>query len=64
MGNPKLILLDEPLITLDADAVNVMMQLIASYYNKGVGFLVTSHQALPLAVPCSSMLIKDKTLHF
>jgi len=64
VGNPKLILLDEPLITLDPDSVNTMAQLIASYYNRGVGFLITSHQALPLAVPCSNILVKDKTLHF
>jgi ABC-2 type transport system ATP-binding protein len=45
-GNPQLILLDEPLIALDVDAVAVLQNTIAAYYAQGVSFIITSHQAL------------------
>jgi len=45
-GNPQLILLDEPLITIDADAVNVICAVIQQHVEKGVSFIITSHQAV------------------
>ncbi len=45
IGDPEWILLDEPLITVDADAVSHICQLInSSHSEKGVSFIITSHQ--------------------
>lgn len=63
LGNPKLILLDEPLITLDIQAVGALQQLIQVYHNNGVSFLITSHQELTFdTLTPTRLLIKDKTL--
>jgi len=63
-GNPSLILLDEPLIALDVAAVEVLQQTIAAYNNKGVSFIITSHQPLESTIVknSASFIIKDKTL--
>ncbi|MCW3463698.1 ABC transporter ATP-binding protein [Chitinophaga nivalis] len=45
-GNPVLILLDEPLITIDTQALEVLYELIRSFRKKGVTFCITSHQPL------------------
>lgn len=45
-GNPVLILLDEPLITIDVQALRVLYELIRTYSAKGVTFCITSHQPL------------------
>lgn len=45
IGKPSLILLDEPLITLDADAVTIVLHLITEKYKtNGSSFLISSHQ--------------------
>ena len=44
LGNPSVIILDEPLITIDKDARHALFRLIETYYNKGVTFLISSHQ--------------------
>lgn len=63
MGRPKLVLLDEPLITLDVQAVANLQQLVAQYLQQGVTFLITSHQEMDnqLNEPVC-LLIKDKTV--
>jgi ABC-2 type transport system ATP-binding protein len=64
-GNPKWILLDEPLITLDAEAVQVILQLIEQTYKSGVSFLLTSHQDVAFPnhnLPLQTLYIKDKTI--
>lgn len=44
LGKPSLILLDEPLITLDADAVAAVSHLITGMYERnGTAFLISSH---------------------
>lgn len=48
IGLPKLILLDEPLITLDVSAVAKLQELIKIYRDRGVGFLITSHQEVEI----------------
>lgn len=65
MGEPQLILLDEPLITLDQQAIETMIQLIEEYRNNGVGFIITSHQPfkLPLAAT-NTLYVKNKSLSF
>ena len=65
IGNAKLILLDEPLVTIDDTTVPVVNKLIHDYHEKmDVTFLLTSHQsfdssAFPIA---HRLLLKDKTV--
>jgi ABC-2 type transport system ATP-binding protein len=63
VGTPQLILLDEPLITLDINAVATLQQLIATYHNDGVTFIITSHQQLHIT-GCSvqELIIDNKTI--
>jgi len=64
-GKPKWILLDEPLITLDTDAVQIILQLIEQAYNQGVSFLLTSHQDVAFpnhTLPLQTLYVKDKTV--
>jgi len=44
MGNPRLVLLDEPLITLDNDAASGILDLIKEHAANGVSVILTSHQ--------------------
>jgi ABC-2 type transport system ATP-binding protein len=46
LGSPKLVLLDEPLITLDVEAVATLQEIIARYAANGVSFILSSHQQL------------------
>lgn len=47
LGAPELIILDEPLITLDESARNILLHLMEERVSKaGVTFLVSSHQVL------------------
>jgi len=64
IGQPKLILLDEPLIALDVAAVDVLQHTIASFSRQGVSFIITSHQPFEgnTVKISQSFLIQDKTL--
>lgn len=44
LGNPKIIILDEPLVTIDTQAVANMYAMIKEYRSRGVSFLLSSHQ--------------------
>jgi ABC-2 type transport system ATP-binding protein len=44
VGNPKLILLDEPLSTLDVDTAAFLTQTIVALHKNGTNFILTSHQ--------------------
>jgi ABC-2 type transport system ATP-binding protein len=47
IGQPELILLDEPLITIDSDSLQVLYSWIVEKHQKeGTSFLLASHQAL------------------
>ena len=51
LGKPDLILLDEPLITLDKKSVETLYQWISESHKKtGVNFLITSHQPLEAGI--------------
>jgi ABC-2 type transport system ATP-binding protein len=60
-GQPKLILLDEPLITLDAAAMEVFLKIMQEHLQNGVSFLISSHQPLDI-YPASLLSISNKTI--
>lgn len=48
-GNPELIILDEPLITLDSASIGMICDMVRELHqNKGVSFLFSSHQDMAL----------------
>lgn len=64
LGNPSVIILDEPLITIDKEARQALFKLIQTYHQHGVTFLISSHQLFQqegLAVT-ESFALKNKTL--
>ncbi len=63
-GNPVLVLLDEPLIALDVEAVEILHSMILQYNQAGVSFLITSHQPLNnrLIPHITHFLLSEKTL--
>ncbi len=65
LGTPDLILLDEPLITLDAQAITTTLLLIEEHFQKGVSFIITSHQDVDFPnhnLPLNVIQIENKTL--
>jgi ABC-2 type transport system ATP-binding protein len=64
-GAPSLILLDEPLITLDQDAIPVLYEWVRRFHiQHGVSFFITSHQlivdgALPVT---AALAIENKKI--
>jgi ABC-2 type transport system ATP-binding protein len=63
MGTTKLILLDEPLITLDTATVENLRTVIREKLNEGVSFLITSHQDIGLSdTPMQTLEVLNKTL--
>jgi ABC-2 type transport system ATP-binding protein len=65
LGNPKLILLDEPLITIDTAALKILYSWISELsQEQGVSFMLSSHQALDAdELPKSeTLLVQDQTL--
>jgi ABC-2 type transport system ATP-binding protein len=44
LGSPKLIMLDEPLITIDDRSVQIVYELVKHYAEQGVNFFLSSHQ--------------------
>jgi ABC-2 type transport system ATP-binding protein len=64
LGKPSVIILDEPLITIDQEARAALFELIKTYHADGVTFLLSSHQAFQqegLNVT-RSFALKNKTL--
>ena len=63
-GQAEVILLDEPLITLDGASTAVVLAWIEEYYRRyNTSFLVTSHQEIPQSLYTSQWLMDKKTLH-
>jgi ABC-2 type transport system ATP-binding protein len=60
VGHPALILLDEPFITLDADAVDFLHQHISEIYSSGVSLCISSHQPLAINEPFRTLHIHDQ----
>ena len=49
LGQPTLILLDEPLVTLDVASTQTVASMINDARQRGVSFLLSSHQAMEIA---------------
>lgn len=64
MGNPDWILLDEPLITIDVAAVELVCQWINDWHaQKGISFLISSHQSFAGGLQFTGKLsVLDKKL--
>jgi ABC-2 type transport system ATP-binding protein len=61
IGQPKYILLDEPLVTIDKDTVPILYELIQEHAAKGLSFIFTSHQAFDIAsLTIQTMEVKDQ----
>lgn len=65
LGRPTCIVLDEPLTTLDADAIPVFCAWIVRQRAQGTSFLLSSHQELaPEALPgLQRLVIESAMLH-
>jgi ABC-2 type transport system ATP-binding protein len=60
IGQPKYILLDEPLVTIDKESVPILYDLVKLYFTKGVNFVFTSHQAFELeGIAVKELEVKD-----
>ncbi len=67
LGRPKLILLDEPLITIDTEALNILYTWITNAHrNDGTMILLTSHQALDgdIIPEAIELLVENQTVQF
>ncbi|MEO6685443.1 MAG: ATP-binding cassette domain-containing protein [Dyadobacter sp.] len=67
IGHPKLVLLDEPLITMDSESLKTLYSWIAEYNSKeGTSFLLSSHQALEDSfLPIiQELLVDDQTIKY
>jgi ABC-2 type transport system ATP-binding protein len=65
LGHPKIILLDEPLITLDSDSLKVLYTWISmKFHRNGTTFILSSHQALEEErLPSANiLLVESRTL--
>jgi ABC-2 type transport system ATP-binding protein len=66
IGSARLILLDEPLITLEDSFLPKLFSLIKERQAQGVSFLLSSHQPFQESqfIPTSKILIEDQTAKF
>jgi ABC-2 type transport system ATP-binding protein len=65
LGNPKIILLDEPLITLDTESVKILYRWINErFLSDQISFLISSHQALDLdnELKTKTILVQNNTV--
>ncbi|MES2773445.1 MAG: ATP-binding cassette domain-containing protein [Bacteroidota bacterium] len=64
-GTAQWILLDEPLITLDAEAIQVVLQRIEQYTANHTGMLLTSHQDMDFPhhnIELTTLVATNKTI--
>jgi ABC-2 type transport system ATP-binding protein len=60
-GRPKVILLDEPLITLDTQSLPLLYTLVEEFHQQyGVTFCITSHQ--PVTAGSVRLQVQDKNI--
>ena len=66
IGKPTLILLDEPLATLDEGSIHTMPELISAYHKEfKTSFIFSSHQPFnSYSLPINKIMISDQSLRF
>jgi ABC-2 type transport system ATP-binding protein len=66
IGKPSLILMDEPLATLDEESVHILPDLISAYFKEfSTSFIFSSHQPFRSgALQIKKILITEQSLHF
>jgi ABC-2 type transport system ATP-binding protein len=66
IGNPRFILLDEPIITIDASALEIICNIISKKFEQGVSFIITSHQKIPVdqLIFSGELLAAENTITF
>lgn len=67
IGNPELVLLDEPLITMDSEALKTLYSWISESHSKqGTNFMLSSHQALEdsFLPSVKELLVAGQTLKY
>ena len=58
LGQPQMILLDEPLITLDTASLAILYTwIVEARQQRGISFLLSSHQALAEALPAAREMV-------
>jgi len=64
LGRPSLIILDEPLVTLDTASVPLLYQVIRDHRSKGCSLLLTAHQDVDTnyLTPGSKLTIRHQSL--
>lgn len=64
LGTPKVIILDEPLITIDDQTVEVVYDMVRTLHAEGTTFLLSSHQDFRFqALPITGMyLVENKMI--
>ncbi|NEM99748.1 ABC transporter ATP-binding protein [Pontibacter burrus] len=60
-GAPKLILLDEPFITLDDHSQQILTNLIADVAQQGITFIISSHQPFEALLPVA-LAVANQTI--
>ncbi len=66
IGKPALILLDEPLATLDEESIQILPDLISAYHKEfKTSFIFSSHQPFrTYSLNVNKILISDQSLQF
>ncbi|HVU85277.1 MAG TPA: AAA family ATPase, partial [Puia sp.] len=64
LGSPSLIVLDEPLVTLDTGSVQLLYEMIRDQRGRGCSILFTSHQDVVMSsLPIDrKIIIRDQTI--
>ena len=64
LGTPELVILDEPLITLDKEAQQIVSELIKNKQEEGVSFLFATHQDFEnaLIMPTQTYLVSEQSI--
>lgn len=65
VGNPKWVLLDEPLITIDVAALALVCEWIKQLnHEKGVSFIISSHQSFQDNIPFTAIIeVQNQETH-